>query len=81
MNTFPHAAEARIRHARHRVSVNDRHAVTDRCSSGLLWWTVARAVVQGRPVRIDGRPVTWNRADALAYLQRTAHKKWWKDLR
>lgn len=66
---------------RHSLTVNERYEFTDRCRSGFLWWTIARAIVQGKEVALDGKTYQWNRPlDPLLFLQRTANPKWWKDL-
>ena len=64
----------------HAVVIDGQWKLTDRCNSGLLWWTVARAVCLGKVVTIEGRTMTWGPSEALAYLKRTAHPKWYRDL-
>ena len=66
---------------RHRLVLNGRFVLADRCRAGLLWWTIARASVQGKKIQLDDKPYTWDRAlPPLEYLKRTAHPKWWRDL-
>ena len=59
----------------HVVVVDGRFRLTDRCQSGLLWWTIARAVALGQEVRLGGRPLVWDPAEARRYLA-GAPAKW-----
>lgn len=63
----------------HTVAVDSRYALTDRCLSGLLWSTVARAIMLGKPVRLDREPLDWDTDGARAYLDQQ-HPKWSRGL-
>jgi hypothetical protein len=65
---------------RHAVSIDGKYRLTDRCNSGLLWSTVARAVCQGKVVVIEGHTMVWDPSEALAYLKRNASVNWYRDL-
>jgi hypothetical protein len=54
--------------------------LTDRCNSELLWASVARAIMQDRKPRLDGKPFTrWSKQDAWSYLM-TRSARWRRDI-
>lgn len=82
VDAMRHLGRSRPKRAhRHTLYVNGRWVITDRCLSGLLWWSAARAVCLDKTVELDGMPLIWTADDARHYLVRShAPAQWMRGL-